>query len=108
MKKILSAIALASAFATGAILTAQVHDWHDLDDVHKHVVESINEMERARAANQRRSRHERVAPPLAAHKAEEIVKAPIKKDCKNNDISPHLIVKIGYGNIPTHLLGSTP
>jgi hypothetical protein len=51
MKKVISAVALASAFATGAVLSAQVHDWHDLDGVHKHVVESINEMERARAAN---------------------------------------------------------
>jgi hypothetical protein len=51
VKKIVSAIALASAFATGAVLSAQVHDWHDLDDVHKHVIESINEMQRARASN---------------------------------------------------------
>jgi hypothetical protein len=51
MKKVISAIALASAFATGAVLSAQVHDWHDLDDVHKHVVESLNEMQRAREAN---------------------------------------------------------
>ena len=51
MKKILSALALTSAFATGAMLSAQVRDWHDLDDVHKHVIESIHEMERARAAN---------------------------------------------------------
>jgi len=51
MKKILSALALTSAFATGAMLTAQVRDWHDLDDVHKHVIESIHEMDRARAAN---------------------------------------------------------
>jgi hypothetical protein len=51
MKKILSALALTSAFATGAMLSAQVRDWHDLDDVHKHVIESIHEMDRARAAN---------------------------------------------------------
>jgi hypothetical protein len=51
MKKLLSALALTSAFATGAMLSAQVHDWHDLDDVHKHVMESIHEMEHARAAN---------------------------------------------------------
>ena len=51
MKKIISAIALASAFATGAVLSAQAHDWHDLDDVHKHVVKSLNEMQRAREAN---------------------------------------------------------
>jgi hypothetical protein len=51
MKKILSALALTSAFATGAMVSAQVRDWHDLDDVHKHVIESIHEMDRARAAN---------------------------------------------------------
>jgi hypothetical protein len=51
MKKTLSALALTSAFATGAILSAQVRDWHDLDEVHKHVIESIHEMDRARAAN---------------------------------------------------------
>jgi hypothetical protein len=51
MKKILSALALTSAFATGAMLSAQVRDWHDLDEVHKHVIESIHEMDRARAAN---------------------------------------------------------
>jgi hypothetical protein len=51
MKRLTSAFALALAFSAGAVLSAQVHDWHDLDDVHKHVIESINEMERARAAN---------------------------------------------------------
>ena len=51
MNKLLSAIALTSAFATGAVLSAQVRDWHDLDEVHKHVIESIHEMDRARAAN---------------------------------------------------------
>lgn len=51
MKRIVSAVALASAFATGAILSAQVRDWRDLDNVHKHVLESINEMDRAREAN---------------------------------------------------------
>jgi hypothetical protein len=28
-----------------------VRDWHDLDKVHDHVVESIHEMEHVRAAN---------------------------------------------------------
>jgi hypothetical protein len=51
MKKLVSAIALTTAFTAGAVLSAQVRDWHDLDDVHKHVTESIHEMERARAAN---------------------------------------------------------
>ncbi len=51
MKRLASASALVLAFAAGAVLSAQVHDWHDLEDVHKHVIESIHEMERARAAN---------------------------------------------------------
>jgi hypothetical protein len=51
MKKLTSVFALTLAFAGGAVLSAQVHDSHDLDDVHKHVIESIHEMERARAAN---------------------------------------------------------
>jgi hypothetical protein len=51
MKRLTSAFALTLAFSTGAVLSAQVHDWHDLDAVHKHVIESIHEMERARAAN---------------------------------------------------------
>jgi hypothetical protein len=39
------------AFATGAALAEKVRDWHDLEKVHMHVLESIHEMERARAAN---------------------------------------------------------
>ncbi|MGD0940819.1 MAG: hypothetical protein ABR905_14025 [Terracidiphilus sp.] len=50
-KKFLATIALALAFATGAVVSAQVRDWHDLDAVHKHVIEAIHEMEHARAAN---------------------------------------------------------
>jgi hypothetical protein len=51
MKKAYSILALAAAFVAGMTLSAQVHDWHDLDSVHKHVIESIHEMEHARAAN---------------------------------------------------------
>jgi hypothetical protein len=51
MKKIYSVCALALAFAAGAAVSAQVHDWHDLDKVHQHVIEAINELDRARAAN---------------------------------------------------------
>lgn len=51
MKKGLSVLALAVSFMAGAVLSAQVRDWHDLDDIHKHVVEAIHEMDRARAAN---------------------------------------------------------
>ena len=51
MKRIAySAVAIIMAFSAGAVVSAQVHDWHALDEVHKHVVESINEMEQARAA----------------------------------------------------------
>ncbi len=51
MKRLASASSLILAFTAGAVLSAQVHDWHDLDNVHKHVIEAIHEMERARAAN---------------------------------------------------------
>jgi len=51
MKKVFAVFALALAFVAGAALSAQVRDWHDLDAVHKHVIEAIHEMERARAAN---------------------------------------------------------
>ena len=51
MKKAIVAAAIALAFAAGVGVSAQVHDWHDLNEVHKHVVESIQEMEHARAAN---------------------------------------------------------
>jgi len=51
MKRFATVFALAVSFVAGGALSAQVRDWHDLDDVHKHVVEAIHEMERARAAN---------------------------------------------------------
>jgi hypothetical protein len=41
-----SVLTLASGLAL-----AQVRDWRDLERVHKHIVESIHELERARAAN---------------------------------------------------------
>jgi hypothetical protein len=51
MKKVLTVSAMALSFVAGAALSAQVRDWHDLDEVHKHVVEAIHEMDHARAAN---------------------------------------------------------
>lgn len=48
MKKYLVAfigLSLASSVALA------VRDWHDLEEVHKHTLEAIHEMERARAAN---------------------------------------------------------
>jgi hypothetical protein len=46
-------LVLAGAFilAAGAAFAATVHDWHDLDAVHKHVQDAIHEMEHARSAN---------------------------------------------------------
>lgn len=37
--------------AAAVAVADRVHDWHDLQEVHGHVVEAIHEMERARAAN---------------------------------------------------------
>jgi hypothetical protein len=51
MRKVISVFVLALAFVAGMVLSAQVRDWHDLDQVHNRVVESIHDMERARAAN---------------------------------------------------------
>ena len=51
MRKVLAVLTLALAFVAGAALSGQVRDWRDLDAVHRHVVEAIHEMERARAAN---------------------------------------------------------
>ena len=42
---------LAGIMSSSLAWSAPVTDWKDLDKVHKHVSESIKEMERARAAN---------------------------------------------------------
>jgi hypothetical protein len=52
MKKYVAVAAgICLSFAGGVLVAGQVRDWHDLEEVHKHVTESIHEMERARAAN---------------------------------------------------------
>jgi hypothetical protein len=51
MRRALAVAALCVSFAAGAAMSEKVRDWHDLEEVHKHVQESIHEMERARAAN---------------------------------------------------------
>jgi hypothetical protein len=51
MKRIAAVLSLALAFTAGAVVTAQVRDWHDLEKVQQHVTEALNEMQRARAAN---------------------------------------------------------
>ncbi len=48
MKRVLIGIVLSIA---ACLAYAQVRDWRDLDKVHRHIQESIHEMERARAAN---------------------------------------------------------
>jgi hypothetical protein len=51
MKKPLLIAAIGLSLASGAAFAERVFDWHDLDKVHRHIEESIHEMERARAAN---------------------------------------------------------
>jgi hypothetical protein len=52
MKRTLLIALTGASIAAGAVALAdKVHDWHDLDEVHNHVVEAIHEMDRARAAN---------------------------------------------------------
>ena len=70
MKKLHTAFALVLAFGAGAFLTAQVHDWHDLDAVHKHVIEAMHEMDRARAANHYDMQGHGAKAEQALHEAE--------------------------------------
>lgn len=44
-------IAAALSFAALTARAEPVRDWHDLAKVHEHVMESIHELERARASN---------------------------------------------------------
>ena len=67
MKKLLQVAMLGMVLASGVAFAEKVRDWKDLERVHKHVEESIHEMERARAANHY---------DMAGHgaKAEELLK----------------------------------
>ena len=52
MKNVIWIAVCGASLATAAVAVAdKVHDWHDLEAVHQHVVEAIHEMDRARAAN---------------------------------------------------------
>jgi len=51
MKKLMQVAMLGLVLASGVAMAEKVRDWKDLEKVHKHVEESIHEMERARAAN---------------------------------------------------------
>jgi hypothetical protein len=70
MKRIGTVIAVVLSFVAGAALSAQVRDWHDLDDVHKHVIEAIHEMDQARAANHYDMQGHGVRAEKALHEAE--------------------------------------
>jgi hypothetical protein len=50
MKKILFVIFGVSMLSFSSAY-AEVHDWKDLEEAHKHIVETIHELERAQAAN---------------------------------------------------------
>jgi hypothetical protein len=39
------------SFVAGIAVADRVHDWHDLEAAHNHVLEAIKEMDHARAAN---------------------------------------------------------
>ncbi len=51
MKKSLLVIIGISMLSFSSAYAKEVHDWRDLDEVHKHIQEAIHEMERAKAAN---------------------------------------------------------
>jgi len=51
MKKSLIAAGIALSFISGIALAEKVRDWHELDATHKHVLEAIRELDKARAAN---------------------------------------------------------
>ncbi len=53
MKKTIAVAVLSMclSFVGGIAVADRVHDWHDLDKVHNHVQEAIQELDRARAAN---------------------------------------------------------
>jgi len=51
IKSLYMPLAMAVAFASGAITMAQVHDWHDVDKVHHHVLDAMHELEHLQQAN---------------------------------------------------------
>jgi len=53
MKKTFAVVVLSIclSFVAGIAFAQRVRDWHDLEKVHNHVQEAIQEMENVRAAN---------------------------------------------------------
>lgn len=77
MKKAILAFATITAFATMSAFADPVRDWHDLEKVHDHVVESIHEMERARAANHYDMAGHGAKAEAALHEAERQLRLAI-------------------------------
>ncbi|HUN75493.1 MAG TPA: hypothetical protein VMU40_13345 [Steroidobacteraceae bacterium] len=75
---VLAVAAAASLAANMAFAQAPVRDWHDLEAVHQHVVEAINEMDRARAANHYDMAGHGVKAEEALHRAERELREAIR------------------------------
>ena len=78
MKKALFAVATVAAFASATAFAEPVRDWHDLARVHEHVVESIHELERARAANHYDMAGHGAKAEVALHEAERQLRMAIE------------------------------
>jgi hypothetical protein len=84
MKKIVMALASGSLVFCTSALAQQVRDWHDLDAVHTQVVEAINEMQRARAANHYDMQGHGIKAEQALHDAERELRAAIEAAKRNH------------------------
>jgi len=78
MKKALVAVATVTAFAIATAIAEPVRDWHDLAQVHDHVLESIHELERARAANHYDMAGHGAKAEVALHEAERQLRLAIE------------------------------
>lgn len=77
MKKALFGVAAVVAFAATTALAEPVRDWHDLEKVHDQVIESIHELERARAANHYDMAGHGAKAEVALHEAERQLRLAI-------------------------------
>jgi hypothetical protein len=77
MKKIVMALALGSLVFCASAFAQQVRDWHDLDAVHTEVVQAINDMQRARAANHYDMQGHGIKAEQALRNAERELRAAI-------------------------------
>jgi hypothetical protein len=70
-------VAAVAALATAAAALAQVRDWHDLAAVHDQVLASIQELNRARAANHYDMAGHGAKAEAALHEAERQLRLAI-------------------------------